>query len=117
MTVPFHGSKERGDRLLESFAADSIGGFPKNSQRRYGGVVIQPCPRRLLESFNLGSPQRPDRVLAVKARYFNELVKNLFLFASRSGLIPVRYRFDQLASGCQTQLPPVFVPRHVESER
>jgi hypothetical protein len=67
--------------------------------------------------YNLGFPQRPDRVLAVKASYFNELVKNLLLFDSRPGLIPIRYRFDQFASGCQTQLPPVSVPRHVESER
>jgi hypothetical protein len=56
-------------------------------------------------------------VLAVKASYFDELVKNLFLFDSRAGSIPYRDRFDQFSSGCQTQLPPDSVPVHVESER
>jgi hypothetical protein len=60
---------------------------------------------------------RQNRVLAVKARYFDELIKNLLFVDSRPGLMPFRYRFDQFASGCQTQLPPDFVPRRVESER
>jgi len=108
MPVPFHGSNERRDRLLESFSADSIGGFPEDSQRCYCGVVIEPCPRPFLERLELLSPQHSDRVLAVKARYFNELVKNLLLFDSRPTLIPIPYRFDQFACGCETQLPPRF---------
>jgi hypothetical protein len=53
----------------------------------------------------------------MKASYFDELVKNLFLFDSRAGSIPYRDRLDQFSSGCQTQLPPDSVSVHVESER
>jgi hypothetical protein len=76
--------------------------------------------RRLLCSVTLlalNSSQCPDRVLAMKASHLDELVQNPFLIDARSGMIPFRYRFDQFASGCQTELPPDSVARHVESEQ
>jgi hypothetical protein len=45
MPVPFHGLDECWNRFLQPFSTDPIGGFPNHRQRRYGRVVIQPCPR------------------------------------------------------------------------
>jgi hypothetical protein len=84
------------------------------------GARPQPCPKDLLAHsiFRSGRfAQHPDRVLAMKAGYLNELVEDLFLFYPRSGFVPRRDRCDQFSPGCQTQLPPDSVPLHVESER
>src|SRR4051794_2760332 len=93
MPVPFHRRYEGWDGLLESLSTDSIRRLPKNRQCCNRSVVIKPCPRDLLCHHTLRSApfaQRSDAVLAVKASYFDELVKNLFLFDSRAGSIPYR---------------------------
>ena len=54
-------------------------------------------------------------MLSMKTRYLYKFVED-FLFVDPScGVISLRYRFDQFASGCQAELSPDSAARHVES--
>ena len=61
--------------------------------------------------------QCPDRMFPVIAGHLAELVKNYLFLRPWRGVIPLRDRLDQFTFGCQTQLPPDSVSRHVETQR
>jgi hypothetical protein len=64
-----------------------------------------------------GSPQGANRVLSVKAGYLNEFVEDLPLVGTRGGVIALRNCLYQFSFGCQTQLPPASVARHLDLRR
>ena len=58
--------------------------------------------------------QRPNRVLAVKASDLRKLVEDFLFVGPARAPIALRDGPNQFSSGCQTQLPPCSVARHLQ---
>src|SRR5438445_818092 len=112
MPMALHGLHQPNDHLAESFATDSIGGLPDDRQRLSNGFVVDSRPLSRFRSF---SPwcflQHADRVLAMKTRHLDELVKDLFLLVPAGGSIARRHRINQFPPRCHAQLPPQSATR------
>src|SRR5690349_10048044 len=112
MPMALHGVDQPSDYLAKPFSADSIGCFPDDRQRLPNRLVVDPRP---LSRFWRFLPrcffQHADRVLTMKARYPNELVKNFFLLLPAGGPIARRHRLNQFPPGCHAQLPPQSATR------
>src|SRR5438552_18653156 len=108
MPMALHCVDQPCDHLAKPFATDSIGGLPNDRQRFSNGYVVDPRPLSRFRSFR---PrfffQHADRVLAMKAHHFDELVKNLFLLVLTGGSIPCRNRFNQFLLRFNAQFTPL----------
>ena len=92
---------------LEPLAADTIGGLPEHNQRFADRLIVKPpaCTGR--------SRWRPafagkdaDRVLAMVARYRDELIENALPLGTSRGPVPLGDRLNQFPSSCHAHLSP-----------
>ena len=119
VAVPLHRFEQRRNSHLQSLPTDPVSGFPKDRERLYYGLFVNTRPLNLLIRVLIRGwfSQRSDRMFPVEPCYFDELVEDLSLLGMRGGVIPRRDRLNQFFSGCQTQLPPDSVARHIELRR
>jgi hypothetical protein len=105
--MTLHCVDQAADYWTKAFATDSIGCLPNDRQRFSNGLVVDPRPLPRLWSFGFRRfLQRADRVLTMKARHLDELVKDLFLLVPSCGSLTGRYCINQFPPGCHAQLPP-----------
>jgi hypothetical protein len=80
-------------------------------------LVINARSRCRLHTLLGGPLQSTNCMLPMKPRHLDELVEDHLLLGPLGRVVPPCYCLDQFSSGCQTQLPPASVARHVESRR
>ena len=96
--MAFHGVHQVGQRRLQAFSANTVGGFPDHDHRLLDRLIVDPpalggTPRVLII---VHSPQQPDAVLAMVSGDRDELVEDPALVLFGRAPVTVPYCIQQL---------------------